>query len=153
MKNNEISKKIKSSLRLIKDFKNKEMLITNDEAGNALKEHIKMYDHAVKLKNEIVKLQASLKFKKKEIASVVKELSKSRKITKKGLKKAKKSTSKSTSKSATALVPSFNNNQKPATRAVRLRRRSVDPATKTTKTRAKSKPSATGVKPSEVKPS
>ena len=51
MKNKKISEKIKRSLRLIKAFKNKEMLFISDEAGNTLKEHIKMYDHAVKLRN------------------------------------------------------------------------------------------------------
>lgn len=136
MENKKISKKIKDSLRLIKAFKNKAALIS-DEAGNALKEHIKNYDHAVKLRNEIAKLQASLKFKKKEIASVVKELSKNRKITKKGLKKSKKST---------APVTAFNSNEKPSPKAViPQRRRKVDPTRKTTKTRVK--PSGTRVKP------
>lgn len=139
MENKKISKKIKGSLRLIKAFKNKAVLIS-DEAGNALKEHIKMYDHAVKLRNEIVKLQASLKFKKKEIDSVVKELSKNRKITKKGLKKSKKST---------APVTALKSNEKPSPKAViPQRRRKVDATRKTTKT--KTKPSGTGIKTSET---
>jgi predicted nucleic acid-binding Zn-ribbon protein len=92
MKSKNIVKKIKDSFRLIKAFKKKEKSIVNEEAIDQFKEHLKKHEDAVELRNEIGLLKNTIKSKKKEMNKTLKDLSASRKTTKKVLKKSKKAT-------------------------------------------------------------
>jgi len=93
MKNKKISKRIKRSYDVIKEFNNKEKSSITDETSNFFEKLLKKHDHAINLRDEIASLKTKLIAKKKEIGQTIKDLTQSQKLAKKALKESRKSNS------------------------------------------------------------
>jgi hypothetical protein len=94
MKNKAISAKIRTTLRLIEDYKKNEIVFGSEKTKMQFEDLMKDYETAAALKSEIDLLKQELKSKEKEIGKRIKKLSKSRKIAKKVLKKSSKASHK-----------------------------------------------------------
>jgi ABC-type transporter Mla subunit MlaD len=127
MKSKSIFKRIKSSLRLIKEIKKKDQTQLTEDAGKQFDEHLKKHEDTVILNDEIVTLKASLKARKKQMGKALKELSESQKTTKKVLKKARKTkipaaVKKSVSQPPARKTAANNIKKKPAAKATPVKK-------------------------------